>query len=185
VRDTLAPSLQQKIAQQLRKQIGSNEVMAGQPAYNITVSASSPVGAQAAQVQVTVKVAGAATAYNRSIVEHTAMQLLSKQAAQTLDRAYHLQGAPVVTSAPTVQQGKGGILYLSVPVSGLWVYDLTQQQMAGWRQSIRGATPAVALAYLNAQPGVAGVEIHLPFGTDHLPTDINEIQVTLVRANTT
>jgi serine/threonine protein kinase len=184
VRNTLAPSLQQKVAQQIRRQVSSGEVMAGQPAYTITVSASSPVGAQVAQVQVTVKVAGAATAYNRTIVEHTAMQLLSKQAAQALGRAYHLQGAPVVTSAPTVQPGKNGILYLSVPVSGLWVYDLTQQQMAGWRQSIRGATPAVALAYLNAQPGVAGVEIHLPFGADHLPTDINEIKVSLVRPDT-
>jgi hypothetical protein len=182
-RAALAPALQQQIGQRLRRQLGSNEVMAGQPTYNITVSASSPVGSQAAQVQVTVTVAGAATAYNRTIVERTAMQLLSRQAAQTLNRAYRLQGTPAVTATPTVEQGKRGILYLNVPVSGLWVYDITPQEMVAWSQSIRGATPAVALAYLNAQPGVASVEIHLPFGADHLPTDINEIKVTLVSTN--
>ena len=72
------------------------------------------------------------------------------------------------------------MIYLSVSAHGLWVYHLTQQQVDAWRQSIKVATPQLAQAFLKAQPGVASAQIQLPFGTDHLPTSIDQISMVLV-----
>ena len=72
------------------------------------------------------------------------------------------------------------MIYLSVSAHGLWIYHLTQQQVNGWRQSIKGATPQLAQTFLKAQPGVAGVQIALPFGADHLPASIDQISMVLV-----
>jgi hypothetical protein len=180
VRNALAPKLEQQVLQQLQHQLASGEIMVGKPTYAVSASASSPVGSQATQVQIMINVTGSATVYNRDVAEHTAAQLLSQQATQTLGNGYQLRGLPTVTTSPAIQTGKNGIIYLSLSVRGLWVYALSSQQMSQWPQSIKGATSAAALAYLNAQPGVAGVEIHLPFGADHLPTDITEIKIVLV-----
>ncbi|MBV9020362.1 MAG: hypothetical protein JOZ71_06570, partial [Ktedonobacteraceae bacterium] len=60
------------------------------------------------------------------------------------------------------------------------VYTLTPQQANQWRQSIKGASSAAAQAYLHDQPGVATVRIHLPFGADHLPASVDDIQIVLV-----
>jgi len=78
-----------------------------------------------------------------------------------------------------VQQGKNGVIYLSVTVHEVWVYSFSSQQVNRWKQSIRGATSVAALAFLNEQPGVAAVQIHMPFGTDRLPTSIDQIKIVL------
>lgn len=71
------------------------------------------------------------------------------------------------------------MLYLSVTVHGLWIYNITNQQVDTWRQEIKGLTPAQATVYLSSQPGVISVQIQLPFGTDHLPVSANQIRVQL------
>ncbi|HEV7234877.1 MAG TPA: hypothetical protein VGN15_01770, partial [Ktedonobacteraceae bacterium] len=52
-------------------------------------------------------------------------------------------------------------------------------ELGKWKQSIKGATSEAALAYLNEQPGIAAVQIHLPFGADHIPTTIDQIKIEL------
>ncbi len=177
VQNALAPKIQQQVTQQLQKQMLPDEVMVGQPAYQITATPNNPVGTQVDQVQVLVRVSGSVTVYNRNIANHTAAQLLSKEAVQTLGNNYQLQGTPAILASPQTQQGQNGVVYLSVSVRGLWIYALSTQQVSKWRQSIKGATSAAALAYLNEQPGVATVEIHLPFGADHLPSSIDDIRI--------
>ena len=53
------------------------------------------------------------------------------------------------------------------------------------RQETTGSTTQAALAFLNGQPGVKGVEITLPFGTDHLPSSVSEIKIILVNSTGT
>src|SRR5579883_2373822 len=180
VQAALAGKLQQQTGQQLQKLLSADEVIAGIPAFTINVTASTPVGTQAAQVQVTVDVAGTAVAYNRVVANQTAIQLLIKQASQTLDQGYQMQDQPTVTAQPTIVQGKDGIVYVSVAVKGIWNYQLSGQQLAQWRQSIKGATAPVALAYLRSQHGVASVQVSLPFGADHLPTTPDAIKIVIV-----
>ncbi len=176
---SLAPRLKGQLTTQLQKQLTSDEALAGQPAYTQTVTSTIPVGEQSDHVQVTVKIDGRVSAYNRTTAAQTAMQLLSKQAAQTLAAAYQLSGKLSLVSSPSVSSNKGDIIYLNVSVHGLWTYRLTTAQLGQWRQSIKGAAPAVAEAYLKQQPGVAHVDIRLPFNTDHLPSATDDIHIVL------
>ncbi len=161
-------------------EVQANEVMAGKPTYTVIVSSNYPVGGQVDQVQVQVSVSAAVSVYNRYTASHMAAQLLNEDALQTLGGNYQPQGMPFVATPRVVQQGKNGLVYLSVSAQGLWVYAFSPQQVSQWRQSIKGATPALALAYLNAQPGVVAVRIQLPFGADHLPLSVDQIKVVLV-----
>lgn len=177
--NTQAARLEQGIEQQFQSMLQPGEVLASQPTYKVTTTSDKHVGDQAEQVKVNVSVSGSAVAYNRAQAVQTASQLLRAQAIQTLDSNYQQQG-DLVTSQPTVQPGKDGVIYVSITVSGVWAYNLSPQITGQWRQSIRGATSAAALAYLNSRPGIASVQINLPFGTDHLPDTIDNIQVVAV-----
>ena len=178
---TLTNKLQTQISQQLQKQLAANEVMMGQIQYDPPkVSSDNPVGTPADKVTVTVSMNGSVTIYNSSVASHTAAQLLSKVALETLGNAYQMQGTPAIATPRVVESGHSGVVYVSVSVHGVWVYALSSDQMNQWRQSIRGATSDVALAYLNNQSGIASVQIHLPFGADHLPTSTDDIQFVVV-----
>jgi len=177
--NTLGPGLQQQALQQLRRQLKTNEVLAGAPAYNTNVSSNYPVGAQIDQVMIRVNVSAASPAYNHYTASRMAVQLLGEEATQSLGSNYQLQGKPSVTTLRVVQQGQNGLIYLSVSVQGHWMYAFSVQQLSQWRQSIKGASSALALAYLNAQAGVVAVRIQLPFGSDHLPTSVDQIKIVL------
>jgi serine/threonine protein kinase len=177
VRNALSHVLEQQATQQLQKQLQANEVIAGSPTYTDMVSSNYPVGTQASQVQVQVSIKATASVYNRSTVSHMAEQLLNDQAMQTFGSNYRLQGMVVVAMPRVVQQRENGLVYLSVAAQGRWVYTFSPQQLAQWRQSIKGATSTLAQTYLNAQPGVMAVHIQLPFGADHIPSSIDQIKV--------
>jgi len=175
----LGPGLQQQAMQQLHRQLETNEVLAGAPAYNTTESSNYPVGAQVDQVMVQVNVLATSSAYNHYTASRMAVQLLGEEATQSLGSNYQLQGKPSVSTLHVVQRGQNGLIYLSVPVHGRWMYAFSAQQLGRWRQSIKGASAALALAYLNAQAGVAAVRIQLPFGSDHLPSSVDQIKIVL------
>jgi hypothetical protein len=181
-KNVLTAKLQPQVAQQLRKILSSDELMAGQPTYDATVSQGSPVGTQAEQVQVSVTLTGSVVVYSRNVVSRIAAQLLNQQAAKTLSSPYVLQGTPVIDTPTVVQRGNDGLVYLSVSVHGLWVYPLSRDQMRQWLQSIKGATSEAALAYIRIQTGVGAVQIELPDGTDRLPSSVDDINIVLVSA---
>lgn len=176
----LSSELQQRVLKQLVNKLAPGEVMAQQPVYRITASSDGPVGSQADQVTVKVTVSTTVVVYNRSLAGNLAIQLLSAQAHQALGNSYLQLGTPTVGLPRVVQQGKSGVIYLSVPVHEVWVYSFSPQQFNQWKYSIRGATVDAALAYLNAQGGVEAVQIHLPFGTDHFPSNVDQIKFMVV-----
>src|SRR5207248_1285538 len=140
-----------------------NEAMASKPSYKEETNPSIPVNSQADQVQVTIKVQGSVTVYNRVTCEQLAAQLLSQHVAKELDKAYKRQGPVSVVGTPVQSGGSDSLIYLSTTVRGVWVYALTSARIKRWQQSIKGATSAGAKAYLHRQPGVASVDIRLPF----------------------
>lgn len=180
VSSQLVPGLQRQALKLLQKQLQANEVMANQTTYSTTVTADSQPGMVANQVTVQVVVAGTATVYNSEQARHVAAQLLNAEARQTFGAAYQPRGVPTTLTPRIVQQGQNGILYLSVEAKGIWVYSLSAQQLAQWASEIKGATPAVAISFLNSQKGVAGVQIQLPFGADHLPSTSDQIKIVVV-----
>src|SRR5947209_8550934 len=176
----LSSELQQRELKQLLNKMRPGEVMAQQPVYRTTVTSDNPVGSRANQVTVQVTVTTTVFVYNRSAAGNLAIHLLNVQAHQTLGNSYLQQGTPTVGIPRVVQQGKNGLIYLSVPVHEVWTYSFSTQQFKQWKQSIRGATVDAALAYLNAQGGVQAVQIHLPFGTDHFPSTVDQIKIMVV-----
>jgi serine/threonine protein kinase len=180
VRNALIAQLQRQALQQLQKEFAANEVEAAQPRYVTKVVSDSTPGTQVDEVRVQVSVSATAFVYNLATVRHVAAQLLNKQATMLLDSNYLLKGAPAIANPTVVQQGDNGIIYLSVQARGLWMYILSTQQIGQWQQSIKGATPTLAKTYLVSQSGVAGVQIQLPFGADHLPASVDQIKIVLV-----
>ena len=177
----LISALRRQASRQLQKQLKANEVMVGQPTYTTTVSTSSPVGAEADQVAVQVSISAAVVVYNSGVARHVAAQLLNNEAAQSFGSNYQLQDVLSTGLPQVVEQGQNGLVYLSVSAKGTWAYALTAQQLAQWESAIKGASPAVAIAFLNTRKGVAGVQIQLPFGADHIPSSSDQIKIVVVQ----
>jgi hypothetical protein len=176
----LTTKLESQVVQQLQKRLGNGEVMAGAPTYTVTVSQSNPVGAPVDQIQVSVTLLGTAVVYNRDVVSHLAAQLLRKQTEKMPNSPYQLQAPPAIDTPRVIQQAKDGLIYLRVSVHGLLVYPLSPEQLYQWRQSIKNKTSASALEYLTQQDGIGAVQLHLPPGTDHLPSSIDDIEIVLL-----
>ena len=180
--NALTPGVEKQALQKIQGQIGASEVKAGPPVFAIESSSNQPVGVHSDTVTVQVSVTASVTVYNMQTARQVAQQLLDEKAVQSLGVHYQLN-APLVLANPVVTaQEKNGVIYLSVSVHGTWFYQISQQQINLWRQSIKGATPQLAKAFMVQQPGVAGVNIQLPFGADHLPSSLDQIQVVLVNA---
>ncbi len=180
VKNVLFAQLQKQALVKLQKHFAANEVEAGQPTYITRVVSDSPPGIEVDGVNVRVSVSATGFVYNLTTARLVATQLLQKQAELQLDSNYLLKDVPRIGNPVVVQQGQMGIIYLSVSARGIWIHTFSSQQMRQWQQSIKGATPMLATTYLNTQPGVANVQIRLPFGTDHLPASVDQIRIVFV-----
>ena len=181
-RATLTPGLEKLALQKIQSQLALNEVKAMLPAFLVKTLADQPAGARADTVNVQVSVTATATVYNIQSARQVAQQLLDNSATQSLGNSYQLKNPLVVSNPVITSQEKNGVIYLSISVHGVWFYQITPQQTNLWRQSIKGATSQLALAFLRTQPGVKEAQIQLPFGTDHLPSSVDQIQIVLVNA---
>lgn len=181
-RDNLTSGLEKRALQNVQRQIAANEVKAGSPTFEVNSSSDQPVGARVDTVTVQVSVTATVTVYNMQTARQMALQLLGEKATQSPGDHYRPNNPPVVATPVVTAQEKNGVIYLSISVHGVWFYQISQQQINLWRQSIKGATPQLAQAFMTQQSGVAHVTIQLPFGADHLPTSLDQIQVVLVTA---
>ena len=181
VKNALLAQLQRQALSQLQKQLATNEVEAGQPTYFTRVVSDNAPGTQVDGVNVHVSASATTFVYNLTTARLVAIQLLNKQAESQLDRNYVLKDVLTIGNPVVVQQSQMGIIYLSVSARGNWIHTFSSQQIGQWQQSIKDATPMLAKTYLDTQPGVARVEIQLPFGTDHLPASVDQIRIVLVQ----
>jgi len=171
VEKELLPGLRQQALQAVNRQLQPDEIQAGTPKYDISVSSIPPTGSPASHVRVSVSVSVTALVYNTRAASDLTRHILDSEASQSLGPNYQLS-SPLSIATPTVeQQGNDGQLYLSISASGLWAYTVTTRVEELWRQAIRGATPTLAQNYLSTRPGILNAHIQLPFGFDHLPAD--------------
>ncbi|WP_069805433.1 protein kinase domain-containing protein [Thermogemmatispora onikobensis] len=177
-RQTLLPQLEHQLAEQLQAALKNGEALAGTPTYQVTLTANPPLGSQANQVRIQLQATASATAYNSTQARQLAGDLLSRQAQHALGSSYQLRPRSLSASTPTVTaHGSRGIVYLSVTVHGTWNYQISPQTIARWQQDLRGTSSEVAQTYLRSQPGVASVDIRLPFGSQNLPQRADQIQI--------
>jgi hypothetical protein len=176
---SLISKLEQSLQQQLKQQLQKDELMGGTPELKTEASPDHQAGDVADQVSMTVTINASVGAYKRTDATSLAGQLLRAQAIQSLESSYQLQGELAI-GQPNAQSGKDGVVYVNINAKGTWGYILNEQTRASWLQSIRGSTSDAALAYLSARPGIASVQITLPFGADHLPASTNDIRIVVV-----
>jgi serine/threonine protein kinase len=177
VNASLEPALEQQMALWFHRQLAANEVIASVPSYKVETDPNIPVNGQADQVQITIKIQGSVTIYNRATCEQLAAQLLSLHITKELGKAYKQHGPISIVGTPVQDGGSDSLIYLSIIVRGIWVYAFTSAQINQWQQSIKGTNSTQAKAYLHRQPGVASVTIHLPLNTDHLPSSVDRIRI--------
>src|SRR5207247_6733610 len=118
-------------------------------------------GIQVDGVRVQVSVSATAIVYNQTTARLVAAQLLNKQAASQLGSDYHLKDVLTIGNPVVVQQGRAGIIYLSVSVHGIWIHTFSSQQIGQWQQSIKCAKTMLEKTYLYNHHGVYYVQIRL------------------------
>lgn len=176
----LFSKLKQQLSNQLQHQVKNGEVMAGTPDYKIiNANTDSPVNANTDKVQLTLKVVGQVPAYQKSVATAAALSLLNIYAQKKLGNGYQLQGSATVSAPISATLSKNGFAYLTIKTQGTWSYIFSSDQIKKMRAPIKGASADVAKTYLIAQPGVDSVDIHLPFGADHIPTTLDDIIIIL------
>ncbi|WP_201363525.1 serine/threonine protein kinase [Dictyobacter formicarum] len=179
-KNNLLNKLEQQLKSELQKQLKAGEIMAGPADYKIIdVTTNNPVNANADKVQISIKAQGQVPAYQKSVAEAAALSLLNSYAQKKLGSGYQLQGQATVSGPDNTEAGKGGVVYLTLKARGTWTYVFSDDQIKKLRLPIKGATADVAKTYLATQPGVDSVDIRLPFGTDHLPTNTDDIDILL------
>jgi hypothetical protein len=115
--------------------------------------------------------------YKPSIATQIATTLLNNQANRSPGPNYRSKGDITKVGDLIINDIKSNTIILSVTVHGTWVYNFNTIQTSQWRQTIKGLKLTAAQDYLKAQAGVADVHIQLPFGTDHLPTNVDSIKI--------
>jgi serine/threonine protein kinase len=179
--NVLLPGLRQQALLAINSHLHPDEIQAGIPKYDTTVSSSPPTGSPASQVTVTVSVSATALVYNTRAASDLTHHILDSEATQSLGPSYQLSSSLSIATPTVEQQGSDGQLYLSISASGLWAYTVTTRAEEQWRQAIKGATPTLAQNYLSTRPGILGAHIQLPFGFDHLPTDETQIVFVILK----
>ncbi|GCE46408.1 serine/threonine protein kinase [Thermosporothrix hazakensis] len=177
---TLTEKLQKEVRDQITKALGKDETLAGQPELSVKATVDPPLDTQPEAVTITIRVDGRGVAYRRAVAEQLATRLLELQAKQQLKDAFTLHDTIKPVGALTARNGPNNIIFLTVTVRGTWLYHFSKQEIGNWPESVKGATVEAALAYLNQQHGIANVEVKLPFGSDHLPGEIERIKVVVV-----
>ncbi len=175
VRAALLLSLQQQVVQHIDALLAVGEVRAGVPSYTIAVTSDHPVGSEATQVNVSVSLSANVLVYDMRLASDLARQLLNNEAIQVLGVNYQERGGFNIAAPLVEQQGTNGQLYLSVAASGQWAYKVTVSMEQQWRQAIKGASIPLAQSYLTTRPGISAAQIVLPFGSDHVPADEQQV----------
>ncbi|GCE31785.1 hypothetical protein KDA_72690 [Dictyobacter alpinus] len=176
--------LKQQLQGQLLQQVKNNEIMAGVPDYKIVnTDTDNQVNATVDKVQLTIKVMGQVAVYQKSVAQAAALSLLNTYARKKIGTGYQLQGQATVSDPIDATAGKDGLAYLTLKAQGIWSYNFSDDQIKKLRAPIKGASADVARTYLITQPGVESVDIRLPFGTDHIPTTLDDITIILSPRN--
>ena len=173
----LKATLDQSMQDTLTGQLKSGEALTS-PTCTPTTTADHQAGQEATQVKVIVSETCSGIAYNTQELTSKVTQLLTTQAAKTLETGYSLLGYPqiTVTSATLSRQ-----VTLSFKSVSTWVYALSRQEQQSIKKIIVGKNTDTALQLLSALPGIERVSIKSSgFGdSSRIPKDISHINLAL------
>jgi len=171
---TLTPATQAT----LHAQVSPNERLAGQVQCQPAVTPDHPVGSNASQVTVSVRVNCHAETYDDGAVMRLVTGALLQQAMTTLGADYALRETinTTITPAGAPPHAKPGTLTLLVTGQGAWVYQVRRAEQARLTKFIAGLSRQATVQVLQQQEQghLAAVHIQVTgLWTDgtRLPTD--------------
>ena len=137
-------------------------------------TADHPVGAEAAQVKVTVTGTCSAVAYQQLALEEKATELLTSQAAMT-GTGYSLFGKVHVTVTQATATHTPPLVFLSFKAQGTWIYGLSYKVLEHIKELVAGKSKQQALHLLALLPGIENASI--TWDNTTLPKDIADIHI--------
>jgi hypothetical protein len=175
----LQVTLAQSVQGALQGQLKNGEALQANPC-SPTVTPDHQIGAEAAQVKVTVSLTCSGIAYNTQELTNSVMQLLTTQATEKLGNGYSLLGNPETrVLAASAQNQK---VVVSFKAQGLWVYGLSSTEQKHIKRIIAGKTKENAMQLLLSLPDIERVSMQSSgFGDDsRVPKNVQYIHLVIL-----
>jgi hypothetical protein len=160
----------------LQTQLKDNEQLQSLPCAP-QVSTDHQINEEAAQVKVTATLTCSAVAYNQTILEQQATQLLTTQAFKKLGPGYSLLGTIQVTVTHAIPTHTTPTLALSL--AGTWTYALSSAAQQHIKDLVKGKTYQEALHILRSLSGIEKASLAWDEHTK-LPEDPKDIHMLLI-----
>jgi hypothetical protein len=174
----LKASLAQQAQQQFQRQIRPGEQLVSQPNCSTSVKSDHQASDHANSVTVTVSASCSGEAFDKQGALRLSASLLSQEAGKRLAAGYTLVGQIITTIDGATPISKGSIS-ITVTAEGRWAYQFDDAAKKRLAQLIAGKTKSEALQLLQRQSGVKEADIAILHGSDRLPSDANQIAVTI------
>ncbi|MBE3567792.1 MAG: hypothetical protein IMW90_18905 [Thermogemmatispora sp.] len=174
----LKASLAQQAQQQFQRQIRPGEQLISQPNCSTSVKSDHQAGDHANSVTVTVSASCSGEAFDKQGALRLGASLLSQEAGKRLAAGYALVGQIITTIDGATPISKGSIS-ITVTAEGRWAYQFDDAAKKRLAQLIAGKSKSEALQLLQRQSGVKEADIAIFHGSDRLPSDANQIAVTI------
>nr|BBH95999.1 hypothetical protein KTA_41980 [Thermogemmatispora argillosa] len=176
----LKASLAQQAQQQFQRQIRAGEQLIGQPNCSTNVKSDHRAGDHASSVTVTVSASCSGEAFDKQTALRLGASLLSQEASKSLGPGYAPVGQIVTTinGAAPISGGQGTIS-ITVAAEGRWAYQFDSARKESLAHLIAGKTRNEALQLLQRQTGIQAADIAIAHGSDRLPSDANQITITI------
>ena len=167
----------------LQGQLKTNEAITT-PSCTTTTTPDHQPGEETTTVKVSVSETCSAVAYNQDTLQAKVTQLLTAQAAKTLETGYSLLGDPqiTVTQATTNHTSLSPVTFLSFNAQSTWIYALSTQEQHHIKNMIAGKNTLNAKQLLHSLPGIESVSMQSSgFGDDsRIPKDISYIHMLII-----
>jgi hypothetical protein len=159
----------------LLAQVHADERLVASPTCTPGIKPSVPAQGRAVpHMKVTVAVTCSAESYRWSDALQRSTSLFALQEASALGSSYRLESPIVLAGTAGVVQGsKRGELFVTLPLRGLWVYQIDRAALARLLPRLAGKPWVQAQAMLQGLEGVSRVELR-PI-EDTLPSDAASI----------
>lgn len=165
----------QEARNDLLAQVRADERLVASPTCTPGITPSVPAQGRAVpHMKVTVAVTCSAESYRWPDALQQATSLFARQEASALGSPYRLGSPLVLAGTVGVTQGsKRDELFVSVPLHGLWVYQIDRVALSHLLPHLAGQPWHEALVALLRIPGVSRATLNA--SGDPLPTDVRDI----------
>ncbi|WP_052888989.1 hypothetical protein [Thermogemmatispora carboxidivorans] len=178
----LKASLAQQAQQQFQRQLRAGEQLISQPTCSTNVKSDHQAGDHVTSATVTVSASCSGEAFDKQAALRLGANLLSQEASKSLGAGYAPVGQVMtnISGATPISSGASkGSISITVTAEGRWAYQFDSADKESLARLIAGKTRSEALQLLQRQNGIKEADIAIAHGSDRLPSDANQISITI------